>query len=280
MSQWIKVSEPTRHVLHVELCRPPVNAFTAEFWKAFGTVFDSIAEDPRDIRVVVLSSSFPKLFTAGLDLNDNSVISSTDHLDPFRHSISIRNYLLAFQKNIRAPERCPVPVIVAVHGQVIGLGVDIMCACDIRYASSDALFKIAEVDVGLAADIGTLAYLPRVASNQSLARELAYTAQPFSAIVAHEQLGLVSKVVQGGRDEVINAAFGLAAVIASKSPSAVMGTKRLLIHARDHSVDENLEYTSVWNSAALLSRDTSDAIQGALAKKPPKFASLKPPAKL
>ena len=64
-------------------------------------------------------------------------------------------------------------------------------------------------------------------------RELTYTARPFSAAEA-EKLGLVSKVVQGGRDEVVKEALELAKVIASKSPVAVSGSKHLITHSRDH----------------------------------------------
>ena len=91
-----------------------------------------------------------------------------------------------------------------------------------------------EVDVGLAADIGTLARLPKVAGNQSLVRELAFTGRDFSAQEA-AQAGFVSRLVKGGRDEVVKAALELASLIAKKSPIAVVGTKRVLLHARDHS---------------------------------------------
>jgi len=126
-----------------------------------------------------------------------------------------------------------------------------MCACDIRYAASNTslsikvrtelvvlckLIRLArqEVDIGLAADIGTLARLPKITGNQSLVRELAYTAEFFPATTA-EKIGLVSKVVDGGREEVIAAALESAKKIALKSPVAVSGTKHLLTHARDHS---------------------------------------------
>jgi len=65
-------------------------------------------------------------------------------------------------------------------------------------------------------------------------RELAYTARTFSAAEA-EKLGLVSKVIEGGRDAVVDAALKLAHVIAQKSPMAVLGTKQLITHARDHT---------------------------------------------
>lgn len=108
-----------------------------------------------------------------------------------------------------------------------------------------------EVDIGLAADIGSLAYLPKITGNQSFVRELAYTGRNFSAPEA-EKLGLVSRIVPGGRDEVVQAALELAKVIAAKSPIAVSGTKRLVSHARDHSVEENLVYTRSWNAHALM----------------------------
>lgn len=107
------------------------------------------------------------------------------------------------------------------------------------------------MDIGLAADVGSLAYLPKITGNQSLLRELAYTARNFTAVEA-EKLGLVSRVVQGGRDEVVQAALELAKTIVKKSPIAVSGTKRLVSHARDHSIGENLAYTQSWSAHALM----------------------------
>ena len=55
-----------------------------------------------------------------------------------------------------SPLAPPVPVIAAVHGCCYGAGIDIITACDIRYSTQDAVFSVKEVDVGLAADLGTL----------------------------------------------------------------------------------------------------------------------------
>lgn len=90
------------------------------------------------------------------------------------------------------------------------------------------------MDVGLAADIGSLARVPKVAGNHSLVHELAYTGRNFSAAEA-EKMGFVSRVVEGGRDEVTAAALEVAKLIAEKSPVAVAGTKHLLLHSRDHT---------------------------------------------
>ena len=138
-----------------------------------------------------------------------------------------------FQHAIGAPARTPQPVIAAVHGLAFGLALDALSAVDVRLAAADAAFSIKEVDVGIAADIGTLARLPRLVGNASLLHELALTGRVFGAHDAH-RLGLVSRVVPGSRDEVVRAALELAREIARKSPVAVVGVKRFLSHALDH----------------------------------------------
>ncbi|KAJ6478024.1 Delta2-dienoyl-CoA-isomerase [Mycena vulgaris] len=278
-SKWLLVSEPSPCVLHIELSRNPVNAFSIEFWRAYGALFDRITDEGRDVRAAVLSSAFPKIFTAGIDLVDAAKMNTggltgVTGVDAARSTLAMLRDIKEFQHAINAPERCPFPVIVAVHGLVLGLGVDIISACDIRYAAEPTKFSIMEVDVGLAADIGTLAHLPKITGNHSLMRELAYTARPFSAADA-ERLGLVSRVVPGGRAEVIAAALELAGVIARKSPIAVSGSKRILLHARDHTVAENLEFTAVWNSAAIQTQDVTESLQASKGKRAAQFPALR-----
>ncbi len=74
-------------------------------------------------------------------------VSALDEFQSFdndvgRRAVQIRDFTMEFQNAISSTERCPVPVIVAVHGIAYGLPVDIMGACDVRYASTDATFSI------------------------------------------------------------------------------------------------------------------------------------------
>ncbi|KAF8596925.1 ClpP/crotonase [Ceratobasidium sp. AG-I] len=270
----VAVSTPleNRSVLLVELNRGPVNAFNQPFWEELGSTFDKISRD-GNVRAVVLSSSNPKIFTAGLDLTDTEALVNTGDLDPARQSLVLREHILHFQSCISAIERCTQPVIAAVHGVAFGLAIDILSACDIRYSSTNTRFSIKEVDVGLAADIGTLARLPKITGNESLLRELALTAREFGSAEAL-QLGMISKAIEGGRTEVLDAALATAKTIASKSPIAAIGTKHILLHARDHSVNENLEYTATWNQVMLQSSDTVEAFKAFQTKKPPHFKPL------
>ena len=75
-------------------------------------------------------------------LGDNGKDSSSTFRDNARASLQTRKNLLALQNAVAAPERAPFPVIAAVHGHVIGLGVDLISACDIRYAASNSVFSI------------------------------------------------------------------------------------------------------------------------------------------
>ena len=113
----------------------------------------------------------------------------------------------------------------------------------------DTKFSIKEVDIGLAADLGTLQRFPRVVGNESWTRELAFTGRYFSEREALEK-GFVSYVF-GTKEEAVKQATEIAGVIASKSPIAVYGTKALLDYSRDHSIREGLEYTQLWNSIYL-----------------------------
>lgn len=173
-----------------------------------------------------------------------------------------------WQDAINQIEQCDKPVIAAVSGIAYGLAIDICCACDIRYAR-----PYQEVDIGIAADMGTLSRLGNVVGNDSLARELAFTARPFKAEEA-VKMGFVSRVVQGGHDGVVDAALALARIIGSKSPVAVLGTKHLLNYSRDHTVAEGLAYTAIWNAAMVQTDDMKAAIAAVMQKKTPRFAKL------
>lgn len=164
-------------VAHVELSRPKQgNAMNAAFWKEYREVFQKLAID-GDVRCIVVSAQ-GKFFTAGLDIKDQSVLAlPTDSNDNARRAYHMRRKVLEMQETFTSMEKCPQPVIVCVHGACIGGGIDLISASDIRYCTKDAFFSIKEVDIGLAADVGTLQRIQHVTGNASLVRELAFSAR-------------------------------------------------------------------------------------------------------
>lgn len=159
-----------------------------------------------------------------------------------------------------------------MHGISLGLAIDIACCADIRICASNTRFAVKEVDIGLAADIGTLARLPKIVGSTSWVKEVCLTARDFSAQEALA-VGFVSQVHES-KEKTVQVAIGIAASLAEKSPVAVQGTKELLNHARDHSTVDTLRYTQLWNSVALQGADFPAAILSVLKKQKPAFAKL------
>ncbi|CDS82360.1 related to DELTA3,5-DELTA2,4-DIENOYL-COA ISOMERASE PRECURSOR [Sporisorium scitamineum] len=267
-----KLTLPAEGVLLLSFNRPPVNAWIDPKWRELTEILRTVRDDPSVSAIVVAGEG--RCFTAGLDLNGQSFSSIIADLpDAARKAFAMRAHLRDFQDAISWFEHVEKPVIAAAHGVAFGLAIDVMSACDVRYATRTTRFSIKEVDAGLAADIGTLQRFPKIVGNDSLARELCYTAREFDAAEARE-IGFLSKVVEGGREEVVAAAVKTATRIASKAPVAVRGTKIYLLHSRDHSVEEGLRYTQALNSALLQSDDMPVAMLAVMQKQTPKFAKL------
>jgi delta(3,5)-delta(2,4)-dienoyl-CoA isomerase len=165
------------HVAHVELSRPAQgNAMNAAFWREYRDAFRALADD-SEVRCIVVSAQ-GKFFSVGLDIKDQGVLAlPTESEDPARRAFHYRRKILEMQETFSVMEKCPQPVIVCAHNACIGGAIDLLSAADIRMCSKDAFFSIKEVDIGLAADVGTLQRIQGVTGNSSLVRELAYTAR-------------------------------------------------------------------------------------------------------
>lgn len=106
-----------------------------------------------------------------------------------------------------------------------------------RICAANTRFAVKEVDIGLAADIGTLSRLPKCVGSFSWVKDVCLSARTFDAKEALT-VGFVSQVHET-KSKAIEAGLKMAELLATKSPVAVQGTKELLNHARDHSVDES-----------------------------------------
>ena len=255
-------------------------------WNELPPLFSYLSTSPST-RVVILSGAGPKAFTTGLDVqaaSQNSILSPSSQktlksdsgypLDPARIATHHRRHIDSFQACITAIEACEKPVIVALHGWSLGLAIDIALCADVRICAKDTAFAVKEVDVGLAADIGTLSRLPKVVGNGSWIKDVCLSARQFGADEA-EKMGLVSWVGKnGGKEEVVREALRWAESVAAKSPVAVQATKEILNWSWSRSVEDGLRYTSVWNSAALQSDDVKAAMMAGWTKRKPEFAKL------
>ena len=147
------------NIANLVLSRPSeLNTMSRDFWVELGEILEEINRN-SDIRVVVMSST-GKHFCAGMDLSafSNGVEDIPDDKKPDSARIGEALYRVAkeLQGYISNLEKIRVPVIAAIQGGCIGGAVDMVTACDIRLASKEAFFCIQEINIGMAADVGTL----------------------------------------------------------------------------------------------------------------------------
>jgi enoyl-CoA hydratase len=168
-------------------------------------------------------------------------------------------------------EECRVPVLAAIQGGCIGGGVDMVTACDMRYATEDAFLTIFEVNIGMTADVGTFPRLVKLIP-EGIVRELAYTGRRMSAAEAHA-VGLVNRVFPD-QETMLAEVTAIAREIASKAPLAVYGCKRMINYARDHSTADGLDYIGLWNASMLQPDEMAEALAANAEKRPGDFVDL------
>ena len=267
-------------VAHVQLSRPDeLNSMTPAFWRELPEIVTAIS-DEATARVIVISST-GKHFSAGMDLSvfgggGSSSLGAAGESEPGRRQARTRSHARVLQWTFTALERARMPVIAATQGGVIGAGVDLITACDLRYASADSFFCVQEINIGMTADVGTLQRLGKVVP-EGFAREMAYTGRRVPAARAFEA-GLVQQVFPD-HDALVAGALETAREIAAKSPLAIWGTKVAMNFARDHTVDDALEQIATWQAGMFQPGDMAEAFTARAEKREAVFPELLPEPK-
>lgn len=252
------------HIVWLTLNRPEkLNAMGFAFFRGLTENIEEFNKNP-EIRTIIINAE-GKGFTAGLDLTEAGSMlgkGSADSRDELREKI------LELQESINIIERCRKPVIAAVHGHCIGGGVDLLCACDIRIASKDAVFSIRETRIAIIADLGTLQRLPYIIGGGRF-MELALTGRDFTADEAFK-IGFITKICEN-RKELEKEAEKIALSIAENPPLTVQGVKDVILFSRDNGIYPGLKYVAQKNSAALPSEDLIEAVGAFMEKRKPVF---------
>jgi enoyl-CoA hydratase len=240
-------------VTHVLIDRPPVNAMNEAAYVGLGECFEELSFD-AGTRAIVLSAAGDRAFVAGTDVRDFANQHQDDPAWAGRHARTAHG---AFHSIFR----CSKPVLAAVRAATLGSGVGIVASCDAILASPGATFGLPEIDVGV---LGGAKFLMRLVSPQQ-ARIMQYTGRRLTA-VEMAPYGAVQVV-----DDPEKAAFGLAAEIAGKNPTAIKLAKEGFNHlelgglslfegyAYEQTLTERLSTTKEANAAssAFLRRGSS-----------------------
>ncbi len=270
--------EQVGKVAHLRLNRPDAfNSMTREFWLELPEIVRRIDAE-GSARAIVLSST-GKHFCAGMDLN---VFLQGGGAPPQGDGVSsemgrvrayFRDVVLMLQNSFTCLEQARMPVLAAIQGGCIGGAVDMVTACDMRYATRDAFFCVQEINIGMTADVGTLQRLPKLVP-EGVAREMAYRGHRLPAERAH-QVGLVQELFDD-HDALVAGVLEIAQEIASKSPLAILGTKQMLNYARDHSVDDALNFIATWQTGMFQPADMMESFAAKAEKRDPQFDDILP----
>ena len=261
----VLVEDPAPHVRQLTLNRPEqLNAMTAELCEALHAEVRAIAAD-RTCRAVIITGA-GRGFCAGLDLRGYGAAPGNDGSDEPRDRLTNQQHMSTLVLALRA---LPQPVIAAVNGPAAGFGMALALGSDIRYASSEAVFRIAFINIGVSnCDMGTSWLLPRLIG-ASRAHELMLTGRRVGAQEALA-IGLVADVVQEG---LLERAQRAAREIAALAPWGVRLTKQGMWTALEiPSERAAVEYEDRQQIMATFGKAPPEAVAAFLEKRPAEFA--------
>jgi enoyl-CoA hydratase len=212
---------------YVTLNHPRVlNAFNIRMRDELYQVLGAIKDDP-EVRVAIFQGAGEKAFCTGADLSEFLTAPSPVIAKQVRWERDIWGLFLSITK----------PLIAALHGYVLGSGIEIALCCDIRIASEDTLFGLPEVGLGIIPAAGGSQTLPRTIGS-ARALEILLTGRWVKAEEAHH-LKLVNRVVS--RPDLLPETERLASKIKGFSPLAVSYTKQAVTGGLDLSLEKGLD---------------------------------------
>ncbi|WP_256105813.1 enoyl-CoA hydratase-related protein [Streptomyces sp. ODS05-4] len=217
------------------------NALGGSFWDDLRDLMADVGQHD-DIRSVALAGA-GDLFSVGMDLRWYLVRlrRAQRSQDPGFMDADVHR----LQQAVSAVADCPKPVVALVDGECTGAALELISACDIRYATRRAHFALPEAELGIVADLGGLQRLPLLV-NQGHLRELAFTGRTVDAAHA-ARIGLLNDLFDD-RAALHQAARRLNADLSRHPAPVVAGIKHTLDTAHHDAVTRGLEYAARWNS--------------------------------
>jgi enoyl-CoA hydratase len=244
-------SQIAEGVAELVIQKPPVNALNSDEWLALAAEIDSLGKNP-EVRVVVIRAE-GRGFCAGVDIKE------LDARPELIVKVNAGNYA-----TFKAIHRCEVPVIVAVHGFVLGGGIGMTGAADIVVAARCATFALPEVDRGA---MGGGAHLQRLFPVQKV-RYMFFTGEAVSAPDAM-QYGFIERLVD--RSELAATAREIAKKIAVKSPAMIRIAKEALNGIEDGNLEEKYRWEQGFTLEAYTMPDSAETRRAFVEKRDASF---------
>ena len=247
------------HIAQITLNRPDkLNAIDDEMHDALLNSLLDVRKNP-DVRVVLFASS-GRAFSAGGDLDEVKQLQADAQKRIRMCDVGVRL--------IETLIDVPVPIVVALHGDAIGLGASVVLGCDIIVASKNARLADTHVKVGLVAGDGGCLTWP-ISMGMNRAKRYLLTGALLTADKAYE-FGLVSDLVDAA-DDALPAARAIAEQIVDLAPIAVRGTKRALNQLMKARSNEVFPISMAYELESVASEDVLEAVAAFKEKRKPEF---------
>lgn len=245
------------------LNRPEKRNFMSwDFWHELPLVVEEINAD-ESVKAFIVAAKGAS-FSIGIDLPDFvERFAWLGDASGAEANERLHHFILTLQKGMRALGDSPKPSIAAIHRHCIGGALDLISACDIRYASADAIFSLREVKVAIVADMGSLQRLPYIIG-EGQTRELALTGRDFGAEEA-QRMGLLTQVLPD-KETLYAAAQKTAAEMCENSAIVTRGVKYVMNKQRGMDIDRALDLVALYNSGFLQSKEFVDMVKGFAAR--------------
>jgi enoyl-CoA hydratase len=238
-------------VAELIIAKPPVNALDSREWFELAEGIESLGRNP-DVRVVLIRAE-GRGFCAGVDIKE------LDQHPERIVAVNGGNYA-----TFKAVHRCEVPVIVAVHGFVLGGGIGITGAADIVFASECATFALPEVDRGA---MGGGAHLQRLFPVQKV-RQMFFTGETVTAQEA-DRYNFIEAIVP--KAQLRETALATAAKIAAKSPAMIRIAKEALNGIEDGNLEDKYRWEQGFTLQAYTSPDSAETRRAFVEKRDASF---------
>ncbi|MEL6363161.1 MAG: enoyl-CoA hydratase [Pseudomonadota bacterium] len=253
MSENIKVSRQGR-VQILTISRPDrKNALTQEMYAALADGIDEADQD--DALRATLITGEGDVFTSGNDISDFATVaaSTPDNPPP----------VFKFLKTILNAKK---PIVAAVNGPAVGVGLTLLLHCDIAYGAESSTFRAPFVKVGVVPEAASSLLLPRVVG-MSMANEIMLGSRVLTASEALTH-GLISRLVPDA--ELMATSLQMAETLASLAPGAMTQSKALM-RADRNEIDKRMDMEFEIFAARLKTPEFAEATAAFLQKREANF---------
>ena len=241
------------------------NAINVEMFTGICELAEGQIGDP-DIRAIILKGE-GEMFSAGVDFNSLGAEVATCLGAEAAGGAALRALTYRFQQYFNRLEAVEIPIICAMHGRALGLGIELALACDIRLMSDDCIWALPELKLGVIADVGGTSRLARLIG-PARALEIFLTAREYTAQQALDW-GLVNYIYPA--KDLLAEAENMARDMAATAPLAGGAAKKIIKRGDGVDLMTQMDMEANHNSILLRTEDFQEGLAAMMEKRSPKW---------